>query len=68
MTATSVTPGIALTSVAVGDAPARVPLIVGGRQTIVGSALGTSRSIANCLLPVTAVEGVDAPLRRAHER
>ena len=30
-----------------------VPLIVGGRQTIVGSAPGTSRSIANCLRPVT---------------
>ena len=30
-----------------------VPLIVGGRQTIVGIAPGTSRSIANCFVPVT---------------
>ena len=27
--------------------------MVGGRQTIVGSAPGTSRSIANCFVPVT---------------
>lgn len=46
MSATSVTPGIARTV-----APLRIlcapPLIVGGRQTIVGSAPGTVRSIAN---------------------
>ena len=30
-----------------------VPLIVGGRQTMVGRASGTSRSMANFLRPVT---------------
>ena len=52
MITTSVTPGIALTAARLRTAR-RVPLIVGGRQTIVGSAPGTSRSIANCLWPVT---------------
>ena len=53
MIATSVTPGIAFTAAAFLTDSA-VALIVGGRQSIVGSASGTSRSIANCLRPVTA--------------
>ena len=52
MIATSVTPSIAMTCASFRTASA-VPLIVGGRQTIVGSAPGTSRSIANCFVPVT---------------
>jgi hypothetical protein len=52
MTATSVMPGIARTS-AVLSTPSARPLIVGGLQTIVGSAPGTSRSMANFLVPVT---------------
>ena len=58
MIATSVTPGIALTAAAFWT-DARVPLIVGGRQTIVGSASGTSRSIANFLLAGHGLERVD---------
>ena len=53
MTATSVIPGIALTAARFAT-DRTVPLIVGGRQTIVGSALGTARSIVNVLRPVTA--------------
>ena len=43
-----------------------VPLIVGGRQTIVGSAPGTSRSMANFLVPVTmssaSIRGCGVPI------
>ena len=53
MIATSVIPGIAWTAARLRTA-LRLPLIVGGRHSIVGSAPGTSRSIANCLRPVTA--------------
>lgn len=49
----SVMPGIARTS-ARFSTERTVPLIVGGRHTIVGSASGTRRSIANVLRPVTA--------------
>lgn len=52
MIATSVTPGSFSTSALLRTAFG-VPLSVGGRQIIVGSAPGTSRSIANCFLPVT---------------
>ena len=62
MIATSVTPGIAFTCAALLTLSA-VPLIVGGRHTIVGSAPGTSRSIANCLRPGHRVERIDPPLR-----
>jgi hypothetical protein len=50
--ATCVTPGIASTA-ALFLTDLGVPLSVGGRHTIVGSASGTSRSIANFFLPVT---------------
>lgn len=50
---TSVTPGMAVTSARLATAPG-LPLMVGGRQTMVGFAPGTSRSIANFLRPVTA--------------
>ena len=50
---TSVTPGIVRTSSALAT-ERTVPLMVGGRQTIVGSASGTWRSIVNFLRPVTA--------------
>ena len=52
MIATSVIPGIAFTRAMFLTASA-VPLIVGGLHNIVGNAPGTSRSIANCLRPVT---------------
>jgi hypothetical protein len=52
MIATSVIPGIALTAARLRT-PRAEPLIVGGRQTIVGLAPATSRSIANRLRPVT---------------
>ena len=51
-TATSVTPGMARTADLLFT-ETTVPLIVGGRATIVGSAPGTRRSMANCLRPVT---------------
>ncbi len=50
---TSVMPGIAFDRGQVLHRRRTVPLIVGGRQTMVGSAPGTSRSIANFLRPVT---------------
>ena len=50
--ATSVTPGIAVTSAAL-RIDCGEPFSVGGRQTMVGSASGTSRSIENFFLPVT---------------
>ena len=53
-TATSVMPGIASTSAWLRTALG-LPLIVGGRQTIVGLASGTSRSRAYFFLPVTAL-------------
>ncbi len=49
---TSVTPGIAWT-LAWLRTDSALPLMVGGRHSIVGSAPGTLRSIANCLAPVT---------------
>ena len=52
MSATSVIPGMALTC-ARFLTERGVPLIVGGRQTIVGLAFGTSSSIAKRLRPVT---------------
>ena len=53
MIPTWVTPGIFSTS-ALFLIESGVPLSSGARQTIVGSASGTSRSIANFFLPVTA--------------
>ena len=53
-------PGIALTWSRLATL-CTLPLIVGGRQTMVGSALGTSRSSANCFCPVTAAR---ASMRR----
>lgn len=50
---TSVTPGMARTSARLAT-ERTVPLMVGGRQTMVGRASGTWRSIANFLRPVTA--------------
>jgi hypothetical protein len=50
---TSVTPGIERTSSRL-SIDSTVPLIVGGRAIIVGSASGTSRSIVYFLRPVTA--------------
>ena len=44
-----------------------VPLIVGGRRTIVGLASGTCRSIAELLAAGDDVERVDAVLRRAED-
>jgi hypothetical protein len=52
MITTSVTPGMALTAARL-PADCTVPLIVGGRHTIVGNALATFTSIANLLRPVT---------------
>ena len=52
ISATSVTPGIARTAASLRSCFG-VPLSVGGRHTIVGSASGTSRSIANFFCPVT---------------
>ncbi len=50
--ATSVTPGIARIAFSLRS-DLGVPLSVGGRHTMVGSASGTSRSIENFFLPVT---------------
>ena len=63
MIATSVMPGMRLTSAAL-RMPSALPLIVGARQTIVGSASGTSMSIANCFSAADDGGAVDAPLRR----
>ena len=65
-TATSVMPGIARTSAALRT-DRTVPLIVGGRHTIVGSAPGTSRSMANFLRPVTAARASTRLLRGADD-
>ena len=51
--ATWVTPGIARTSAWLRSRLG-VPFSVGGRQTMVGRAPGTSRSVVNFLAPVTA--------------
>ena len=50
---TSRMPGIRSTSLLLSSSSA-LPLMVGGRQRTVGLASGTSRSIANGLVPVTA--------------
>ena len=52
MTATSVMPGMARIALALFS-DTTVPLMVGGRTTMVGSAPGTCRSMANCFCPVT---------------
>lgn len=59
-TTTSVTPGMRATAPRLSTARTR-PLIVGARQTIVGRAPGTSRSIAKRFSPVT----IDRPSIRA---
>ena len=57
---TSVIPGIALTAARLAT-DRTVPLIVGGRQTIVGMAFGTCMSIANFFWPVTAAKASTRP-------
>ena len=51
-THTPITPGMAL-MVPKLLTRTTVPMMVGGRRTMVGLALGTGMSIVNCFLPVT---------------
>ena len=60
ITATSVTPGMARISPRLATEPT-LPLIVGGRHTMVGMASGTFRSSVNRLRPVTAARASIRP-------
>ncbi len=67
MIATSVTPAIALTWARLVTATA-LPLIVGGRHTIVGSAFGNVEVHRELLAAGDRVERVDPRLRGADDR